>query len=97
TNALPVVTTPCCGQVVSDGLDGFIVPQRDSRSLANVLHRYLAEPGLLENHSQAALEKSCQFTMTRLASNLSSLEEELRGRNRGVNDLRNLIRLKTAM
>ena len=27
-HGLPVITTPCCGEVVSDGVDGFIVPAR---------------------------------------------------------------------
>ena len=29
-HGLPVVTTPCCGEVVSDGVDGFVVSARDA-------------------------------------------------------------------
>jgi hypothetical protein len=40
-HGLPVVTTPNCGNVVTDGMDGFIVPPpRDSQALADVLARF---------------------------------------------------------
>jgi glycosyltransferase involved in cell wall biosynthesis len=56
-HGLPVITTPCCGEVVSDGVDGFIVPPRNAVALAEALHRYLAEPDLLQTQQKAALEK----------------------------------------
>ena len=74
---LPVVTTPCCGDVVSDGVDGFIVPARDSEALAKTLMRYVTEPGLVRDQQAAALEKSRQFTLDRLAANLLRLESSL--------------------
>ncbi len=39
-HGLPVVTTPNCGNVVTDGVDGFIVPVRDSQALADALARF---------------------------------------------------------
>ena len=74
---LPVVTTPCCGNVVTDGVDGFIVPARDADALAGALHRYLAEPDLLRSHQTAAFAKSKQFTLNRLRTNLLNLETSL--------------------
>jgi glycosyltransferase involved in cell wall biosynthesis len=71
---LPVVATPCCGAVVSDGVDGFIVPSSEGEALAKLLRRYLAERGLREQQSNAALVKARQFTLDRLALNLRSLE-----------------------
>ena len=41
-HGLPVITTPCCGEVVSDGVDGFIVAPRDAEALAKTFLRYLA-------------------------------------------------------
>jgi glycosyltransferase involved in cell wall biosynthesis len=38
-HGLPVVTTPNCGNVVTDGFDGFIVPARDSQALADAIAR----------------------------------------------------------
>jgi len=77
SHGLPVITTPCCGEVVSDGVDGFIVPPRDAEALAKTFLRYLAEPGLLREQQQAAVEKAKQFTLNRLAGNLLSLETAL--------------------
>lgn len=74
---LPVVTTPCCGEVVTDGLDGFIVPTRDSSALAQVFQRYLQNPELLKTQSHAALLKSQQFTLAHLTANLLKLEASL--------------------
>jgi glycosyltransferase involved in cell wall biosynthesis len=72
---LPVVATPCCGAVVSDGMDGFIVPPRNADALAEVLQRYLAEPELIKNQRNATQLKVKQFTLNHLASNLRSLEQ----------------------
>ena len=77
SHGLPVITTPCCGEVVSDGVDGFIVPPRDAEVLAKTFGRYLAEPGLLTSQRQAALVKAQQFTLERLAANLLRMEVEL--------------------
>jgi glycosyltransferase involved in cell wall biosynthesis len=77
-HGLPVVTTPCCGEVVSDRVDGFIVPPRDVESLVQVFQRYLAEPELLRSQAAAALVKARQFTSARLAENLLKLEAALR-------------------
>ena len=71
---LPVITTPCCGAVVTDNTDGLIVPSRDANALAKAVQRYLSERGLLESQSNAALTKVRQFTMDRLATNLRNLE-----------------------
>lgn len=74
SHGLPVVTTRCCGDVVEDGVDGFIVPPRDASSLAEALHRYRAEPGLVQHHGSAARQKAKQFSLDRLSSNLNLLE-----------------------
>jgi glycosyltransferase involved in cell wall biosynthesis len=79
-HGLQVVTTPCCGDVVSDGVDGFIVPPRNADALAKMFQRYLREPGLLRYQSQAALEKAKRYSLATLAENLARLEDALRGR-----------------
>jgi glycosyltransferase involved in cell wall biosynthesis len=73
-HGVPVVATPCCGEVVSHGVDGFVVPPRDAGALAQTFKRYLAEPSLLPAQRRAALEKSKQFTLERLTANLAALE-----------------------
>jgi len=74
---LPVVTTSCCGEVVCDGVNGFIVPPKDAESLAGTLQRYLMRPALLTEQRAAALVKSRHFTLKRLAADLESLEASL--------------------
>lgn len=77
-HGLPVITTPCCGEVVSDGVDGFVVPPRDAVALARTFQRYLAQPEVLSSQSAAARVKAAQFTIERLAANLSRVEDEIK-------------------
>ena len=84
-HGLPVIATPNCGEVVSDGVDGFLVPARDAAALTKAIHRFLAEPELLKSQRIAALKKSGQFTLDRLAGRLLTLEGEWIGQIEGRN------------
>lgn len=77
-HGLPVIATPNCGAVVTDGLDGFVVPPRDAMALAQALRRYLEVPELLPEQRAAALEKSRVFSLDRLAGHLTNLEQSLK-------------------
>jgi glycosyltransferase involved in cell wall biosynthesis len=77
---LPVITTPCCGEVVSDGIDGIVAPPRDPEALAKAFQRYLSEPGLLDAQRKAALSKAGKFTLEQLSKNLYILEAALLSR-----------------
>ena len=59
---LPVVCTPNCGSVVTDGQDGFIVPPADHEPIVERL-LLCREPGVLESMSAAALETARRFTV----------------------------------
>jgi glycosyltransferase involved in cell wall biosynthesis len=76
-HGLPVIATPSCGDVVTEGVDGFLVPPREVKSLTAAIRRYLSEPGLLLTQSVAALEKSRQFKLNALAPRLQSVGESL--------------------
>lgn len=76
-NGLPVIATPNCGSVVSEGIDGFLVPPRNYESIVHMILRYLEEPGCLENHHLAALRKSKQFTLKRVGTALLGLGQEI--------------------
>jgi glycosyltransferase involved in cell wall biosynthesis len=54
-HGLPVVTTRNCGEVVTDGVDGLLVPARDSQALADALARLNDDRGLLSAMSANAL------------------------------------------
>jgi glycosyltransferase involved in cell wall biosynthesis len=67
---LPVVTTPACGSVVRDGVEGFIVPPRDPAALADRVARVLADRRLREDMSRAARARAREYTWARYADRL---------------------------
>lgn len=73
-HGLPVIATTSCGEVVSDGVDGVIVPPSDAGALAQAFRRYLADSEMLAAQSAAAWQKAGQFTLERLAASLTGLE-----------------------
>lgn len=72
-NGLPVIATPNCGEVATDGIDGFIVPPRDPDALAAAIMRYVQDPGCLARHQYAALAKAEQFSLSRLSGALMAI------------------------
>lgn len=65
--ALPVITTPNCGDVVTDGMDGFIVPAGDAKALALAIERLDQDRKMLREMSYRALDKSARFYLPRQA------------------------------
>jgi len=59
---LPVITTPNCGSVVRDGVDGFIVPIRDSDALAEKMEILARDRELLAWMSRNARERALEFS-----------------------------------
>ena len=57
--ALPLVTTdvPGCRDVVADGVDGLLVPPKDSQALAEAIARLAREPELCRRLGSAARQK----------------------------------------
>lgn len=72
-HGLAVIATPNCGDVVSTGTDGFLVPPRDHQSITDVVQGYLADPSLLASHRRAALTKASTFSLKRLAASLLAI------------------------
>ncbi|KAF0280945.1 glycosyl transferase family 1 [Spiribacter roseus] len=56
----PLVTTdmPGCREVVTDGVDGLLVPVRDSGALADAIERLVHDPALCERLGEAARRKA---------------------------------------
>ena len=77
-HGLPVVTTPNCGEVVRDGIDGFVVPARDADALAKALETLADDPERLEAMHEAARESITRFSLEALGKNLRALEQRLR-------------------
>lgn len=61
-SGLPVITTPATGSVVRDGIEGFIVPERDPNALAERIRQLMEDRVLRERMSAAAKERARQFT-----------------------------------
>lgn len=78
-HGLPVITTPNCGRVVTDGLDGFIVPARDSTALAQRLRTLLEDTERLQAMQEAARLAVSGFSLEQLDKNLRALEISLKG------------------
>jgi glycosyltransferase involved in cell wall biosynthesis len=75
-HGLPVITTPNCGEVVTDGVDGYVVPCADASALASAISHLDKDRRLLRDMSADALLKSRQFSLERLAQCLERLSAE---------------------
>jgi glycosyltransferase involved in cell wall biosynthesis len=54
TSGLPVVATPNTGSIVTEGINGFIVPARDKEAMAERLQRLHLDRGMLHKMQEAA-------------------------------------------
>jgi glycosyltransferase involved in cell wall biosynthesis len=68
--AVPVITTPNCGSVVRDGIDGFIVPIRDPEALADAIERIVTNPNLRSRMSQNARARAREHTWEKYGERL---------------------------
>jgi glycosyltransferase involved in cell wall biosynthesis len=69
-SGVPVITTPNCGSVVRDTVDGFIVPTRDPVRLAEVIEHIVSDRNLRARMSKNARLRASQFTWTRYGERL---------------------------
>ena len=76
-HGLPVIATQNCGEVVTDGVDGLIVPASDPNALAEAFQLIIQDPKKLKAMSQATGAKVEQFSLTKLTENLAELEHRL--------------------
>lgn len=76
-HGLPVIATPNCGDVVTDGVDGLIVPASDPNALAEAFQLILQDPEKLRSMREATDAKLEQFSLARLGENLAALEQRL--------------------
>lgn len=60
---VPVICTPNCGDIVRDGIDGFIVPPRDPGTLAERIAALTGDRALRARMSIAARERVAAFSL----------------------------------
>ncbi len=81
-HGLPVVITPTCGRVVTDGKDGHVVPARDGRALADALGRLNSDRQLVREMSYEALQTIRNYdlpTNARLICDITRRERSRQG------------------
>ncbi|MEA5570392.1 glycosyltransferase family 4 protein [Calothrix sp. UHCC 0171] len=64
---LPVITTEAAGSVIRDGIEGFIIPERNSEILANRIEELLENRELRDRMAIAARERAKDFTWDKYA------------------------------
>jgi glycosyltransferase involved in cell wall biosynthesis len=69
-SGLPVVTTPNAGSVVRDGMDGFVVPIRDARALADRIEQLYGDTALRREMGIRARERALEFPWQRYRGEL---------------------------
>ncbi|MBD2343426.1 glycosyltransferase family 4 protein [Anabaena subtropica] len=74
---VPVITTPNCGSVVRDGVDGFIVPIRDAQTLADRIEQLLTDNNLRNQMSQNAKARAKEFTWEKYGQRLMDAFKKL--------------------
>ncbi len=72
-SGVPVVTTPSAGSVVRDGVEGFIVAERDSHTLAARIQQIVEDRPLRQQMAQAAKERARSFTWQQYAERLEAV------------------------
>ena len=71
-SGLPVVTTPNAGGAVRDGVDGFVIPIRDSRAIQERLETLIRNRGLLREMSHNAAMQGTNYSLSAYAARLLS-------------------------
>jgi glycosyltransferase involved in cell wall biosynthesis len=63
SQGLPVITTPNCGDVVTHGTDGLIVPPFDGHALAEAISTLASDREMVQQMSHRALQRSKDFSL----------------------------------
>ncbi|MEJ5223382.1 MAG: glycosyltransferase family 4 protein [Anaerolineales bacterium] len=74
---IPVVTTPAAGSVVRDGVEGFIVPERDPQALAQRIQQIVEDRDLRARMARAARERARDHTWAQYAERLSAVFQRI--------------------
>ncbi len=83
---LPVIATDAVGAaaggLVEDGINGFIVPERNSQALANAMQKILDDPDLREKMSQNARQKISSWDNEHMVEGfIKAIEYVTKGKN----------------
>jgi hypothetical protein len=82
---LPVICTENAGSVVRDGVEGFIIPIRDSEAIAKAITGLAEHPGVRAAMSESAVERAAEFTVKRYGERLLDALSFLPGQRHAPN------------
>ncbi len=88
-HGLPVITTPNCGRVVTDGTDGFVVPPADAAALAEAIATLDRDRSRLRSMQAEAIKTAKRFDIPTQARQVDAAVQKFReqsNRARDVND-----------
>jgi glycosyltransferase involved in cell wall biosynthesis len=74
---LPVITTKNSGSVVRNGLDGFIIPFRDTEAIREKISYLFENPEIAKTMSTNALENIKQYSWQRYRENLINVYKRI--------------------
>jgi glycosyltransferase involved in cell wall biosynthesis len=74
---LPVITTKNSGSVVRNGLDGFIIPIRDTEAVREKISYLFENPEIAKTMSMNALENIKQYSWQRYRDKLINIYNKL--------------------
>lgn len=69
---LPIIASRNCGNVVDDGVNGYLLPEVNGEAIANILKKCLEIPASLNTLSQAS-RLSQEFSLSNLATQLANI------------------------
>ncbi len=70
SHGLPVIASRCCGAVVRDGVDGWLLSEVSGLAIAEAIRRYLDSPALLAAHSKATHGATTRFAPDNIVGQL---------------------------
>jgi glycosyltransferase involved in cell wall biosynthesis len=83
---VPVITTPNCGPVVRDGVDGYVVPIRDPAALADRIQTVLVDRALRDRMAKNARERAASFAWPNYRARLLAAIEAAADTRRHLTD-----------
>ena len=86
---LPVICTENAGSVVRHGIEGFIVPIRDSQAIASAITELSEHPGTRAAMSENAVARAAEFTVKRYGERLLDALSTLPLQRQAVNQVAN--------
>lgn len=72
-HGVPVITTDRCGDVVTHGIDGLLIPAGSSEAIAEALVYLAQNRHALQEMSAAAVKKIKMFSISQYQANLGKL------------------------